>query len=245
MSDNPISETKNKFLPVEKEDNLTKISKSICQLKIENKLTNEIETNVGAGFLLKFWIDLDIFNCLISNEQMITRNIVDNISNNIIIKYDNELKKINIKLDKNKRYIKNFNDIGLDITVVEVLDEDNIHDDYFLWAEPEDFVKNNDLIKSNIYIPQYAQGKELVNSRGLITDINKYEFTHLASTEHGSSGSPKFLEKNILVIGIHKEGNKNKNENYGDFIYPIFNIIKKDINKKRNKGKFSWKIYLG
>ena len=159
MSDNPISETKNKFLPVEKEDNLTKISKSICQLKIENKLTNEIETNVGAGFLLKFWIDLDIFNCLISNEQMITRNIVDNISNNIIIKYDNELKKINIKLDKNKRYIKNFNDIGLDITVVEVLDEDNIHDDYFLWAEPEDFVKNNDLIKSNIYIPQYSQEK--------------------------------------------------------------------------------------
>ena len=50
MSDNPISETKNKFLPVEKEDNLTKISKSICQLKIENKLTNVIETNVGAGF---------------------------------------------------------------------------------------------------------------------------------------------------------------------------------------------------
>ena len=131
MSDNPISETKNKFLPVEKEDNLTKISKSICQLKIENKLTNEIETNVGAGFLLKFCIDLDIFNCLISNEQMITRNIVDNISNNIIIKYDNELKKINIKLDKNKRYIKNFNDIGLDITVIEILDEDNIHDEFF------------------------------------------------------------------------------------------------------------------
>ena len=158
MNDNPISEKEIKISPA-KQDNFTKISKSICQLEIENKLSNTIETNMGTGFLLKFWIDLDIFNCLISNEQMITRNIVDNISNNIIIKYDNELKKINIKLDKNKRYIKNFNDIGLDITVVEVLDEDNIHDDYFLWAEPEDFVKNNDLIKSNIYIPQYSQEK--------------------------------------------------------------------------------------
>ena len=242
------------FSPFEKLDNkITNVSKSICKLKIENRLSNGIETKIGTGFLLKFWIDLDCFYCLVSNEHVITRNIINNSNNNIVIKYDSEFKIANIKLDKSKRYIRSFENIGLDITVVEIIDEDNIYRDYFLWGEPEDFVKNNELIKSNIYIPQYAQGKELVNARGLIININKYEFTHLASTEYGSSGSPIFLENRIDVIGIHKEGNKNKTENYGDFIYPIFNIIKNDLNIKSNNGKYSngkfiWndgKYYIG
>ena len=56
-----------------------------------------------------------------------------------------------------------------------------------------------------IYIPQYAGGKELVNSRGIMKEINKYKFTHLANTGKGSSGSPIFLENSIDVIGIHKK----------------------------------------
>ena len=211
MDNNRIPECIIKFSPFEKLDNnVTNVSKSICKLKIENILPNGIETIIGTGFLLNFWIDLDLFCCLISNEHVISRNIINNNNNNIVIKYDNELKTANIKLDKNKRYIKSFENFGLDITVVEILDEDNINLDFFLWNEPEDFVKNGELIKSNIYIPQYAQGKELVNARGLIIDINKYEFTHLASTEHGSSGSPIFLENSIIVIGIHKGSNKKK-----------------------------------
>ena len=90
----------------------------------------------------------------------------------------------------------------------------------------------------NIYIPQYAEGKELKNAKGIIKEINKYEFTHLASTLRGSSGSPIFLENSIRVIGIHKEGNTVKLENYGDFIYPAINRIKEDIRKKRDKGKY-------
>ena len=90
----------------------------------------------------------------------------------------------------------------------------------------------------NIYIPQYAEGKELKNAKGIIKEINKYEFTHLASTLRGSSGSPIFLENSIRVIGIHKAGSTVKLENYGDFIYPAINIIKEDIRKKRDKGKY-------
>ncbi len=29
-----------------------------------------------------------------------------------------------------------------------------------------------------IYISQYSGGKELVNTRGIIKEINKYKFTH-------------------------------------------------------------------
>jgi len=221
--------------PFEKIDhNLTFVSKSICKIKIETKL----KTIIGTGFLLNFNIDQERFYCLISNEHVIKNNIIQNNSNSkIYISYDNEKRHTNIKLGNKKRYIKSFIDIGLDITTTETLDEDNISKDYFLYPEYECWIYN-ELINNMIYIPQYARGEDLVNARGEIKNINKYEFTHLANTEEGSSGSPIFLENSIDVIGIHKGGNKDKTENYGDFIYPAIDIIENDIREKRNKGKY-------
>ena len=215
------------------ECHLSKVLKSICKIKIKTKSG----IIIGTGFLLSICIDQELFYCLISNEYVIKSEIIQ-INNTIIyISYDNEFKYANIKLGNKKRYIKSFIDNELDITVVEILDEDNISKDYFLFPESENII-NNGLINNMIYIPQYAQGKELTNSRGKIKDINQYEFTHLANTEKGSSGSPIFLENSINVIGIHKEDNKDKTENYGVFIYPAINIIENDIREKRNNGKY-------
>ena len=75
-------------------------------------------------------------------------------------------------------------------------------------------------------------------SKGEITNIDKYEFTHLAGTEHGSSGSPIFLDKTTKVIGIHKASSNDEIENYGDFIFPIINIL----NTKKNMNEYN-KIY--
>jgi hypothetical protein len=203
--------------PFEKLDlHLSDVSKSICKIRIEIKS----EAIIGTGFLLKFYIDQELFYCLISNEHVIKKEIVENNNNIIYIFYDNEFKCANIKLGNKKRYIKSFIDNELDITVVEIIDEDNISKDYFLFPENESRI-NNRLINNNIYILQYVKGKELMNAKGIIKDIDKNEFTHLANTEKGSSGSPIFLENSINVIGIHKEGNINKTENYGDFIYPV------------------------
>ena len=52
----------------------------------------------------------------------------------VYITYE-EYKTASIKLDRNKRYIKSFIDEKLDITVVEILDEDNILKKYFLQPE--------------------------------------------------------------------------------------------------------------
>ena len=60
--DNRIPECKIEFSPFEKLDNnVTKVAKSICKLKIENILPNGIQTIIGTGFLLKFWTDLYIY----------------------------------------------------------------------------------------------------------------------------------------------------------------------------------------
>ena len=114
---------------------ISNISKSICKLKIVIQKQNQLQTIKGTGFLLKIYIDQECFYCLMSNEHVITNDIIyDN--NNIYIYYDNELKLANIQLNDNKkRYIKSFKDKDLDISVIEILDEDNISKDYFLYPE--------------------------------------------------------------------------------------------------------------
>ena len=112
----------------EKESNNENISKSICKIKIE---TNS-ETILGIGCLLKFWIHQELYYFLISNEHTIKKDIINN--NNIISLYFNgEL--ITSNINNKKRYIKSFIDIGCDISVIEIINEDNISKDYFLWNE--------------------------------------------------------------------------------------------------------------
>ena len=92
----------------------------------------------------------------------------------------------------------------------------------------------NDLINKKILVLQYPKG-DLSFSEGKIKEINKennYEFTYLASTESGSSGSPIFLKDSIKIISIHKSGKPDNSENYGDFIGPIFQYFK---NFSKNK----------
>ena len=177
-----ITQTKNKnnrikecilqvSLPFEKIDRyLSNVSRSICKIKIETIL----EVIIGTGFLLEFRINEEMFFCLISNEHVIKNDIIQKNNNIIYISYDNEFQYANIKLGNKKRYIKSFIDIDLDITVVEILKEDNISKDYFLCPEFEIMINNN-LINNMIYIPQYARGEDLVNARGIIKEINKYE----------------------------------------------------------------------
>ena len=148
-----------------------------------------------------------------------------------------ENKTADIKLDRNKRYIKSFKNKELDISVVEILDEDNISKKYFL--EPEfDYIINNNLINNEIYIPQYIEELKLKNSEGIIKDINKYEIIHTSNRKKGSLGSPIFLKNSDKIIGILKASAQIKKVNYGDFIYPVINIIKEEIRKNNGDGKY-------
>ena len=54
--------------------NLFFASKSICKITIETKL----EIIIGAGFLLKFYIDQEMFYCLVTNEYVIKNDIIQN-----------------------------------------------------------------------------------------------------------------------------------------------------------------------
>ena len=217
------------------------LSKKICKIVIEEESVRK----TGTGFILAFLIDLKWFVCLMTNDHIISNESINN-KKIIYLSYE-EYKTASIKLDKNKRYIKSFKDKNLDITVVQLLDEDNISKYYFL--EPElDIPLNNNLINKEIYIPLYIEGLKLKKSEGIIKDIIKYELSHSANTKKGSSGSPIFLKNSDRVIGIHKESAPIIKENYGDFIYPVINMINKDIIKRSNNGKYIYddgNYYIG
>ena len=219
--------------------NINKVSPSICKI-----ITN---TFVGTGCLIKLNINNNILFCLLTNEHVVDREMIKN-KENIKLKYDYELKGINIQLDNKKRLIKDFVDIEIDATIVEILPEDNIEEYYFL--EPENNnIKN--IINNPIYIPQYPHGNKFCYSTGFIKDIKDNEITYNATTKEGSSGSPIFLENSIKVIGIHKEVNLYIEENHGNFIYPIIedlqnNNINKNIKGEYNKYKYKdGKYYIG
>ena len=91
---------------------------------------------------------------------------------------------------------------------------------------------NTSYVKESIYVLQYPEEKLV--SYGIINNImedKKYDFSHLCSTDKGSSGSPIINIKNNKVIGIHK-GAENE-YNRGLFLnYPIKEFINKYNNNK-------------
>ena len=163
-----------------------------------------------------------------TNEHVVGEDLIK--ANGLInVKYNCENRSVTISLNKSERFIKYYREY--DISIIEILPQDGISQNYFLLPYTGDI---NSLGNKIIYIPQFPKGGDLSYSEGYIKgiNINKYEITHTASTLNGSSGSPIFLENSDLVIGIHKEGHIKKKENYGSFLYPIIESLKNVIDEK-------------
>ena len=197
---------------------LHEVLKSVCKIIYQNRY--------GTGFLIKLYKEEKELFCLMTNEHVITKEMIE--SNQIItVKYKYEEGLIQIKLDKTKRFIKY--DLDRDISILEILPDDEIKKKYFLMPNMNE-IDNINYINKNIYIPQYPGGKNLSYSEGKIKNINNSDLIYDASTKPGSSGSPIFLKNTIEVIGIHKQGNQDKVENYGILIYSLIQELKSKMN---------------
>ena len=192
--------------------NLNKVIKSVYKVKYNNR--------VGTGFLIKLNKDQKELNCLMTNEHVITKEMIE--SNEIIeIENKSDEKLIKINLDKNERFII-YNE-EMDISIIEIKIDDNINDKCFLLPNLDNYME---YIDKDIYIVQYPLGKNISYSEGKIKNIQNEELIYDASTKLGSSGSPILLKNTIKVIGIHKQGNIRKTENYGTLIYSIIRLLK-------------------
>ena len=95
---------------------LIKVARSVCMIISPFKS--------GSGFLIKFFKGKKDFYCLMTNEHVVTKKMIEN-KNKIDIYYDNEEKYREIFLDSEKRFIKDFKDFTIDATVIEILPKDD------------------------------------------------------------------------------------------------------------------------
>ena len=207
-------------------------SKSICKI-----ITPEGQ---GSGFLIKLFKRNEDFFCLMTNEHVIKKFMIDK-EDIINIYYNEEKSNIKISLNPNERIIEIFTHIGIDLSVVEILFTDLISTKFFLTPSIY-YMENYAKLKyQNITIIQFPKGK-FGFSNGKIEDIEIYKFSYSASTDYGSSGSPILLRDTTKVIGIHSgRGGLNDNEysleNHGFFIGPVYKYFKelpKNIYKSDN-----------
>ena len=127
------------------------VCRSICKISYPN--------SVGTGFFIKLFKNGKPLFLLMTNEHVITKNMIEN-KQTIDVYYDNQTKMMKITLDRHKRYIRRYNYINIDCTIVEIVKEDNINEDYFLLPNIDfkDF-NYNELKNKNIYIVQFPLGK--------------------------------------------------------------------------------------
>ena len=197
------------------------VVKSIC------KIITYSPAKIGSGFLINLPSKEKPFYCLMTNEHIIEEEMIEN-GETISFSYD--IEKENRKIKLKNRVIKHFNNKEkdlcdrLDATVVQILPEDRIGKEYFLFPNYNYMYNFKNLQSKEITIVQYPFQKydSLCYSNGKITKIKKYEFTHVASTKLGSSGSPIFLKGTEEVIGIHKSSDERGLNNFGDCIGPIY-----------------------
>ena len=202
--------------------NLNEVNPSICKIQIQNK--------TGTGFLIKLYKNNRELFCLLSNEHVIKKEYIES-KETIYIYYNYEKNYKLIKLNKSERFIE-CNE-KMDVTIVEIIKNDNIEDNYFLIPNFEKIIEGQ-----KIFIPQFPKGK-LSYSFGKIIKVTDFDLTHDAGTDFGASGSPIFLTGTTKVIGIHKQGNDTKKENYGTLILPISELLqnRKDNINFDEKGK--------
>ena len=196
ISDNPLQ----KLDPL-----IVKACKSLCKIIISPK-------KLGSGFLIQLFKGKEQFFCMITCEHVVTKKMIEQ-RQKIVAYYDSESKLVEIHLNPEERFIKDFKDIQIDATVIEILPRDNIPQDYFLLPLIDYMDNYKELINKDIAIIQYPKG-EMNYSFGIIKDMTnshpyQYEFVHNASTLEGSSGSPIFLKGTTKVVGIHKGAKEN------------------------------------
>ena len=194
-----------------------------------SKGTVKIEFNGGkaSGFFLKCQRNKKLFHCLLTNQHVITSDMVNN-KETITIKYDNENKVLQLELNPKRRIIVCFQDFyKLDVTLVEIIKDDKIKEDFYLSPTVNYNYSFKDFCGKDIQIVQYPGGNDLSYSEGKITRLynnNENVFYHNASTQPGSSGSPVVLKGEYTVLAIHK--GTNLEENAGIFIKNIVEIMK-------------------
>ena len=210
----------------------------------------EYKGKVSTGFFMKINLKENQQNFLVTCDHCISQNDIDlQITISIFYGNKNQKSEKKIELDNNKRFMKSFINLGYDATIIEILSEDEIPEDKYLYPDMNYINGYEQYIKMEVYTAGYPSVDlykgEKHFSTGIIKALkdNKGHFSHDCPTKRGSSGSP-LLNISQQVIGIHFGCNNKETINFGIFIGVIIENLKKDENNIILKGNLTNKIYI-
>ena len=185
------------------------------------------ECKRASGVFLKTQRNNKPFYSILTNEHVISSDMI-NQKKSIIIKYQNQKKELELKLDKKERIIIDFKQsLDIDLIIIEIIPKDRIDESFFLKPNSNSQNSIQNLIGKQIQIMEYPGEKELSYSEGIIIGLSNNDnsiFYHNCMTEPGSSGSPIVLIGENTILGIHKASNGYQRK--GIFIKLIVDIIK-------------------
>ena len=201
---------------------LEQMDNSIC------KIVKEKYTGTGFICLIPFPNKLYPLPVLITCYHVLSKDDLKP-GKDIKLIFDEQEKIIKIN---NSRKIFTSNQNEYDISIIELLPEDNfdlnnlleIENDIFKFDNLNDIYKNK-----SIYIIHYPKGKEPNYSVDTITfiDINNISMGHFCDTMDGSSGGPILNLKTYNVLGIHIGKKFNNKWNIGRILkHPIYDFQK-------------------
>ena len=187
--------------------------------ELPEKLTNDFQKyaikillgdSFGTGFFCIIYLDNNkpmpvLFTCYhVLNEDYIEKNQF--LYFNFLYNGNNTKGSIDLKI---KRIF--YLDEDLDVTIIEIKEEDNLDIYSFFEMDNSIILNNPNILHHNVYLLHFPSGFESIQySQGVISGLIKnVNFTTDYSTKPGSSGSPIFDYKSNLVIGMHQ---KAKNE---------------------------------
>ena len=243
-----INELKNRIINnenflVKNEKKLDYFKKEIFNFKIQARMPSicKIVTKsgkIGCGFLMKSYKGEKEFFCLISNNSVINKNMIES-NDKVDIFFDNCNKKVNIDLVKNERFILDFSFLNVDAVVIEILPRDEINENFFLKS---DLIYRDDFYKiknKNIYIVNFIKNYNINFLDNQVISINQYEYIYSKNIS-GIPGSPIFLEGTFNILGINKEGRNKISICSGNSLIPIIDSLKLNLEygKIKNENDF-------
>ena len=186
------------------------INNCIVKIDMEIKINNKSNNIKGIGYLCN--ITIKNMKVLITYSHVINLECLNKM-NTLIIYINNKELEIDMKIDR----FKCINE-KLDVTIIEILEEDNI----CTYLEIDKFIESKNYINENIEVI-YLQNENSVNriNGKIIKKNNNNYICNIKSIKNGII----ILNSNSKLIGIIKENNNN------DLIEFIpMNIIINNIN---------------
>ena len=225
LSENKLESNLTSYNTKEGEDeNNSNLEDYLIKLEMETKINNENKYTQGIGVLCN--IPSKNIKVLITYNHMLNLDFL-NKSEKMLLYINRKEKEINIKKHRYR-----YTNEDLDITIMEILETDNIKN----FIEIDKFINSRNYTNTDIISVSLKKDKQLELLDGII--IGKNNENYVCDIESIKNGII-ILKDNMKLIGIIKENNEKMKMipmniiiNKINFIKCIYEIKKDDIAKE-------------